>query len=199
MNLARPSPFRLVPAAAILALAGCGGSATSESSASDDAVAGVAHNAADVEFATAMIPHHAEALVMADLTVGRPLDEDVAALVDDIRAAQTPEIELMADWLEEWGEPVPETMRDHEHGGHSGEMGETGEMRQADLERLAEAPTAEFQALWLQMMVEHHEGAVSMAEDELEDGTFGPALDLAEDIVASQSDEIDRMEQLLGR
>ena len=66
-------------------------------------------NAADVEFATQMIPHHAQALEMVEMAEGRDLSPEVADLVERIGAAQAPEIEQMAAWLEEWDQPVPET------------------------------------------------------------------------------------------
>jgi len=84
------------------------------------------HNDADVAFATDMIQHHAQALSMVDLTVDRTLDPEVQQLADDIREAQGPEIETMSDWLQEWDEEIPETMRDHSNAGHDMEgMGAT--------------------------------------------------------------------------
>jgi uncharacterized protein (DUF305 family) len=163
--------------------------------------AGSDHNNADVSFATEMIPHHAQALAMTDLAVGRPLDQDVVVLVDTIRAAQPPEIELMADWLQEWGEPVPETVRDHAHGGHDGSSegmeDMDGMMGEEQLAELEDASGAEFEELWLTMMIEHHEGAVAMAETEVDAGSFAPALALAEEIASSQTDEIEQMQAML--
>lgn len=203
----RLPPLRmLAPAAALaaLALVSCGGG-TDEPGAAETSTSGSAtHNDADVAFATGMIPHHAQALSMADLAVGRQVDQEFSALLDDIRAAQTPEIELMADWLQEWGEPVPDTMRDHAHGGHDGEAPEVpeghdmpGMMSAEQLEELSDASAADFEELWLEMMIEHHEGAVSMAETELDEGAYGPALELAEEIATSQTAEIQRMQGML--
>ena len=90
-------------------LAACGGE--EEPTEAEDS--GAAFNDADVAFATAMIQHHAQALVMVDLTMGQDLDPELAALGEQIRATQAPEIEQMADWLTDWDEPVPETVRDH--------------------------------------------------------------------------------------
>ena len=86
------------------------------------------HNAADVAFAGDIIQHHAQALSMVDLTLDRVLDPEVQGLAEDIRAAQGPEIETMADWLTAWGEDIPETMRDHVNSGHdTGDMSESME------------------------------------------------------------------------
>ena len=208
----RPLALPIAATVSMFALSGCGGSedepATSDAGQSADVgEPGVdtEHNEADVAFATQMIPHHAQALMMTDMAIDRQLDQEFATLVDDIRAAQAPEIELMADWLQEWGEPVPETMRDHAHGGHDGESGEMPEMPEMEgmmteeqLSELDQASAAEFEELWLTMMIEHHEGAVSMAETELEEGSFQPALELAGEIASSQTEEIEQMQAMLG-
>lgn len=166
------------------------------------------HNDADVAFATDMIQHHAQALSMVDLTVDRTLDPQVQQLADDIRAAQGPEIETMSDWLQDWDEEVPETMRDHANAGHDMEgMGDAmegmdsdmpGMMTGEDFDELENASDADFQTMWLEMMIEHHEGAVEMARDQQESGQYKPAIDLAGDVVATQTAEIAQMESLLG-
>ena len=163
------------------------------------------HNDADVTFATDMIQHHAQALSMVDLTIERDLDPEVQTLAEDIRAAQGPEIETMADWLTKWGEDVPATMRDHVNSGHDmGDMSDTmddmnmpGMMTADDMDALENASDAEFQDMWLEMMVEHHEGAVEMAETEQSDGQFKDAVDLAGQIIDAQQQEIDTMNGLL--
>ena len=167
------------------------------------------HNDADVTFASDMITHHAQALSMVDLTLDRPLDPEVQALAEDIRDAQGPEIETMADWLTSWGEDVPETMRDHVNGGHDmddmsdnmDDMGHNdmpGMMSAEDMDSLENSSDTEFQDMWLEMMVEHHEGAVEMAQTEQEDGQFKDAVDLAGQVVKTQTAEIDTMQDLLG-
>ncbi len=185
--------------------AGCGNDDTAggqtEASATE-------RNDADVAFASDMLQHHAQALSMVDLTLERPLDPDVQELAEQIRAAQAPEIETFTDWLTDWDEEVPETMRDHANAGHDeDDMGESmegmdaempGMMSAEDMTALADAPDEEFQTMWLEMMVEHHTGAVEMAEVETEDGQYEPAIDLAEEIKASQTAEIETMQGLLG-
>ena len=166
------------------------------------------HNDADVAFATDMIQHHAQALSMVDLTVDRTLDPEVQQLADDIREAQGPEIETMSDWLQEWNEEIPDTMRDHSNAGHDMEgMGDSmdgldsdmpGMMSGDDFDELENAPDSDFQTMWLEMMIEHHEGAVEMAQDQQKDGQYKPAVDLAGNVVDSQTGEIDTMKSLLG-
>ena len=166
------------------------------------------HNDADVAFATDMIQHHAQALSMVDLTVDRTLDPEVQQLADDIREAQGPEIETMSDWLQEWNEEIPDTMRDHYNAGHDMDgMGDSmdgldsdmpGMMSGDDFDELENAPDSDFQTMWLEMMIEHHEGAVEMAQDQQNDGQYKPAVDLAGNVVDSQTGEIDTMKSLLG-
>ena len=118
-------------------------------------------------FASDMIPHHAQALVMVDLTLGRDLEPEVAELTEQIRAEQTPQIEQMADLLEDWGEPVPETSRDHANAHGEGRVEQDqdmpGMMSPEDMSALEETSGARFEDMWLEMMIEHHEGAVTMA------------------------------------
>lgn len=189
-------------AALAFGAAACGTDDTSTATSSQ--VSTTEHNDADVEFASNMLQHHAQALSMVDLTEGRTLDPEVQALADDIRAAQTPEIETFTEWLTDWNEEVPKTTDD---GGHDMEdmddMGDSmdsdmpGMMSADDMGALEDASDSEFQTMWLEMMVEHHTGAVEMAETETSDGQYKAAVDLAGDIVESQTAEIEEMEALL--
>ena len=166
------------------------------------------HNDADVAFAGDMIQHHAQALAMVDLAMDRPLDPEVEALAEDVRAAQAPEIEALAGWLTDWDEQIPETIRDHVNAGHgAGDLSDSmedvdhgdmpGMMSPEDVDALENASDTEFQEMWLEMMIEHHEGAIEMAKAEQEDGRYKPAVDLAGDIVDSQSQEVATMQDLL--
>lgn len=185
-------------AALALALTAC---STSEGAGGGT---GSGHNDADVDFASDMIQHHAQALEMVDLTLGRDLDPKVAGLAEDIRAAQAPEIETMADWLEDWDEPVPATSRDHanahaeDHGG-GGAMDEDmpGMMSAEQMDSLENASDATFEDLWMQMMIDHHEGAISMAQTVLDEGESAKVAKLAEGVVETQQAEIDTMRSLL--
>ena len=213
MRTQRPL-FRATWAAAglavLLTLSACGGSDEAEA---PQKLSETEHNKADVTFASDMIQHHAQALSMVDLTMDRDLEPEVQELADAIRAAQSPEIETMSGWLQEWGEEVPSTMRDHVNGGHEGHGDEDssmsdsmegmdgdmpGMMSAEDMDALENASDAEFSDMWLKMMIEHHEGAIEMSETEQDEGRFKPAVDLAGTIIESQTAEIDTMEKLLG-
>ena len=191
-------------AAAVLALLGstalvaCGDDSEPVAAVPD----GADHNSADVRFATEMIPHHAQALHMVDMAEGRDLTPEAEQLMSDIEAAQTPEIEQMSRWLEEWDQPVPDTSGMGPMGGdmdmdHMGDM--VGAMSEEALAELEGAEGTVFERMWLQMMIEHHEGAIEMAEVELDEGEHAGTLDLAESIIESQRAEIELMESMLER
>lgn len=183
-QIARALSALALAAALALTTAACGGAQRSATE----------HDDADVAFATDMLPHHAQALTMVDMTTGRTLDPEVQSLADDIRAAQTPEIKTMTGWLTDWDETVPDTT-----GSMSGmDSSMPGMMSADDMSSLEDAPDADFQTRWLELMVQHHEGAVEMARTEIEEGQYQPAIDLATSIVASQTKEIDTMKGILG-
>lgn len=187
---------------AALALAGCGESTT-------DSAESATPNDADLAFAEGMVSHHAQALTMVDLTEGRDLDPEVQALADDIAADQEPEIETLSGWLEAWGEDVPDTdvtvgdlkrmERSARRGGDSGAMSEMpGMLSSQSLRQLKYAPDTAFQDVWLAMMINHHKGAVQMAEAEIADGDVPEAVDLAEQVRDQQTAQIETMKQLIG-
>ncbi len=177
--------------AAAVSLAGCG---------STD------HNEADVEFATAMVEHHAQAIQMANFTIGRDgIDPRIAELAEEIRLSQTAEIDEMAGFLRSWGEDVPETgFATGDSHSHDGEMvgGDhadmPGMMTAAEMEELAAAQGDAFAEMWMRMMIEHHEGALAMVDDVQEDGAHEPLRDLAGEMEKAQRTEIGDLERWLA-
>ena len=152
-------------------------------------------NEADVAFAQGMIVHHQGALEMAQLAEGRAEDPRVLDLAGRIEAAQDPEIETMTGWLEDWGQP---TSADESEGMEGMDMGGEGGMdMEMDMSGLEAASGAEFDRMWLEMMTEHHRGAVEMSETEIADGQNADAIALAEKIVEDQTAEIEEMETIL--
>jgi len=178
---------------ATFAIAACGDDHGS-SKATIDVPAGADFNAADVEFAQGMIPHHEQAIEMAEIaldpTVGA--GPEVLDLAARIQGAQDPEIELMTEWLTGWGQPIQMDMSD----GHSMDDME-GMMSAEQMDALAAATGAEFDQLWLEMMIEHHTGAISMADTVKADGSNPDVLALADQIITAQRAEIEEMQQLL--
>jgi uncharacterized protein (DUF305 family) len=171
---------------------GAEGSSSGAGGSASDAGVG---NDADVAFVQGMIPHHRGAIVMAQLADGRAQDPRVQDLADRIEAAQGPEIQTLTGWLEEWDEPLPdEDMGGMDHG--SGGMDMEG-MSEEDMAALDSAFGADFDRLFLDLMVDHHRGAVDMAETEIAEGSHADAVDMARGIVESQTAEIQEMETLL--
>jgi len=165
-------------AAAVLAASGCSGSDN--------------FNDSDVSFAQGMIPHHEQAVEMAGLAESRAGSDEVRDLATEVSQAQGPEIETMTTWLEEWDEDVPEPMEEMD------DMSMPGMMSSEEMSALEDAKGAEFDQQWLTMMIEHHSGAIEMAQVEQEDGQHEDAVALAEEIEQAQAAEIEQMEQLLG-
>jgi uncharacterized protein (DUF305 family) len=188
----------LVVALAIM-LAGCGSDDTGTPGHSvhsagpgtaSSTQTGGEHNAQDVMFAQMMIPHHRQALEMSEMVLAKEdVSPEVAALAGQIRDAQRPEIKTLTGWLESWGEPadVP--------GGHAMD----GMMTEKQMGQLRDAAGSEAARLFLAQMIKHHEGAVKMAQQEVQSGASPEAVALAESIVESQRAEIEEMKELLGR
>ncbi|MFD8380318.1 DUF305 domain-containing protein [Streptomyces sp. NPDC059679] len=154
------------------------------------------HNEADVSFAQGMIPHHRQAVEMADLAPTRASSAQVKKLAADIKKAQDPEIRTMSGWLKTWGEKVPEAMPGMDHSQHEGMPGMMGSK---EMEELKKASGAAFDTAFLKMMVQHHMGAVDMAGTEKQKGAYGPAKTMADDIIKTQNEEITEMNKLLGK
>ncbi len=193
--------------AGAIVLTGCsgGGDASgvgaSPSSAETPSEESAAFNDADVTFVQGMIPHHRGAIEMSQLAEGRAEDPRVLDLANRIEAAQEPEIETMTAWLEEWGEPLPEDSGDMggmDHGSmDTGGMDMEG-MSAEDMAALEAASGAEFDRMFLQMMIAHHRGAVAMAQTEIAEGSNPDAVALAREVVDTQDAEIQEMEALLA-
>ena len=156
------------------------------------------HNDQDVAFAQGMIPHHEQAIEMSDIVIKRGESADVKALAEQIKEAQAPEIETLRGWLEDWGES--EAADDGEHAGM--DMGGEGEgemtmMSEDEMAELDKASGAELDRMFLEMMIRHHEGAIAMSQTELEAGQYPEAKEMAQVIIDTQQEEIDRMTDLL--
>jgi len=196
-------------AAALAISAGCsGGGSGSEQSGQGASTAATAevsaneHNDADVMFVAHMIPHHEQAVGMSDVVLAKQgIDPRVTDLATDIKAAQGPEIKQMQDWLGQWGNPPMPPMATQEgHGGHDmdGMSGDgMGMMSDEEMTALKNANGVEAGRLFLTGMITHHEGAIAMAQNEIEGGKFVPAVELARAIVKTQQQEIDTMKGIL--
>lgn len=171
-------------------MSGTEGSDSSSPSSSNDGTADF--NDADVTFATDMIPHHRQAVEMAELAETRAESPEVKDLATQIREAQDPEIETMTGWLISWGKPVPDDMS-----GMDMSSSMPGMMSQDEMTSLENTSGAEFDQMFLAMMIEHHRGAIEMAKSEQSGGLFPDAIALAKQIETAQTSEITTLQALL--
>ncbi|MBS1691719.1 MAG: DUF305 domain-containing protein [Actinobacteria bacterium] len=162
---------------------------------------------ADVMFNQHMIPHHQQAIEMSDVLLAKPgIDPRVVELANQIKAAQGPEIDQMRNRLNEWGMPAMSGGQGDEgdttgHGGMPGMAGGMpgmGMMSDEDMSALRSAEGVDAAKLFLSQMIQHHEGAIDMAQDEVEDGRDPQTIALAQSIITSQQREIDTMRSILA-
>lgn len=161
------------------------------------AIADTRYSAADVRFMSDMIPHHHQAVEMAALVGERTNNPELIDIAGRIDAAQADEIRFMQDWLAERGEPVPDpTAHHHMHMSH--EM--AGMASPEQMAALAAAEGIDFDRLFLELMIRHHDGAVTMVEELLEQpgSAYDPVLfEFTSDVVNDQTAEIERMNVML--
>jgi uncharacterized protein (DUF305 family) len=190
-----------VAVAAAFLLAGCADEAETHRTHSTEATGEATQqtfNDADVAFATDMIPHHRQAIEMAAMAADRSQDPEVKNLAATIQAAQQPEIDTMSAWLRAWGQPIPDGTAGTE-GGHGGMHDMPGMMTAEQMNQLHNETGVGFDRIFLTMMIEHHEGAIRMAETEQANGSNPEAVGLAKKIAQDQQAEIKTMQELLGR
>ena len=190
LNLRRTLHATTVALVVGVALAACSGD---DASAPQDGSASSEHNDADTQFAQMMIVHHEGAVEMAELAGQTSDTPEIQDLATRIAGAQQPEIDLMTGWLNTWGEDV-EAM-DHA-GMDMGGMDMNGMSQEEVMAHMETLEGAEFDAQFLEHMIAHHEGAIEMAEAEIEDGVNEEATSLAQTIVDAQTAEIAEMEGL---
>ncbi len=151
-------------------------------------------NAADIEFAQGMIAHHEQAIEMAEIALDPKVgaSPEVLDLATRIKGAQDPEVELMTGWLTAAGEPV---MMD---GGDGHDMSSMDGMMTAEqMDTMAAMTGTEFDKTWLEMMIAHHEGAITQSQAVKADGSNADVLALADQIITAQQGEITEMKALL--
>jgi uncharacterized protein (DUF305 family) len=161
------------------------------------------YSAADVDFMAGMIPHHAQAVLMAGWAASHGARPDIRVLCERILVGQRDEIEFMRNWLRDRGEPVPEANATHHRmkmNGVEHDMLMPGMLSPEDLAKLDKARGPEWDRLFLEFMIRHHEGAIKMADDLF--GAYGALQDddvykFVSDLSADQTIEIERMEKML--
>jgi uncharacterized protein (DUF305 family) len=199
----------LRPAAAVLLLAaalsnGCASASSSSLHATPPGLGRLPFSDADVEFMSGMIPHHAQAVIMAGWAPSHGARQDVAILCERIVVAQRDEIAMMQTWLGDRGQDVPDaasTRHKMTMNGMTHEMLMPGMMSDEEMAALDRAHGPEFDRLFLTGMIKHHQGAIDMVDTLFK--SYGAAQDetvykFASDVYADQSIEIDKMHEMLG-
>jgi uncharacterized protein (DUF305 family) len=147
-----------------------------------------------------MIHHHSQALVMSELAAVHAVNPGIRTLSERIRVSQTDEIALMQLWLTDVGEDAPEPNPRMTGHGHDHHGGMPGMLTPEQLDQLERARGADFDRLFLTLMIQHHEGALDMVETLF--AAHGGGVDdfiykIASDTFADQGSEIDRMQRML--
>jgi uncharacterized protein (DUF305 family) len=156
-----------------LLLSGCASSSPSNSEYSAD----------DIAFAEQMIPHHEQAIEMSEIALINTTNPDVLQLAQEIKDAQSPEIHIMKSWT---------GVKASTHAGHMMD----GMLSKGELSDLREATGRDFDVLFLQGMIKHHEGAIAMAQD-VATSKNKDVANLSASIIAAQELEIATMKELL--
>lgn len=195
---------RVIAAVAALALlAGCGGQGGGAGDGQGDSkepeaplITGdpAGYNAADIAFASDMVPHHAQAIDLARTALERSANPELTALAEQIVSTQQPEINILNVFLVQWNEN-PENRSGPDGGGPESSL--PGTVDEATVARLESLGGPEFDKLWLQSMIGQHQGAVELATTEIADGANVDAIAIAENIAAAQEARIAQMKQML--
>lgn len=188
-------------------LPGAPGEASKTLSASEASeIAKASYTDADVGFMQGMIVHHQQAVDMSELVEARTNNEQVVTIAGKILSSQADEIEFMNEWLSARGQKTVMVGKEHAHHGHHGHHGVdhsqmAGMASAEDMAKLATLEGADFDRLFLTLMIAHHEGAITMVEDLLEQpgSASDPVLfQFISDIESDQTSEIDQMDTMLA-
>jgi uncharacterized protein (DUF305 family) len=191
-----PPSVTLAPGAGVVTAGSASAIAAAEAAAR-------AYAPADVEFMQGMIPHHAQAVIMARWAVTHGARADVQILCRRIAIAQTDEIRMMRRWLAERGQSVPDSMSTKhvmKMAGVDHEMLMPGMLTDPEMAALERARGSGFDRLFLTGMIRHHQGALDMVHELLSHGDAGhdeTVFRFASDVDADQTAEIHKMQLML--
>lgn len=204
MKAIRTAVIVTVAALGLAGLTACADSTDNSPPSASQAAAAVT----DVAFAQSMIPHHQQAVEMASLALSdrSGASEQVKQLATQIEQAQGPEIDQMTLWLQNWGAPTAmpggdsaDQMPGLDHGGHDmGGMTVSGMMTTDQMDQLEGASGQQFDDMWLRMMVDHHQGAIAMAQQVKSASQDAAVIALADQIISAQQAEIANMQDQLA-
>ncbi|MER6590320.1 DUF305 domain-containing protein [Micromonospora purpureochromogenes] len=186
---------------ALLGAAACGDGESTATTPQDSpgtsasaSAASAQFNDADVMFAQMMIPHHEQAVEMAELAATRVKNPELKELAAGIKAAQAPEITTMTGWLTAWGKPTEVPGGHQEHGADV----MPGMVSDKDMAALKAASGSEFDSMFARLMIAHHNGAIQMARTAQSDGSNQDVKKLAVTIEQTQDAEVQTLQKFLG-
>jgi len=177
---------------AVGVLASCGASDQHTQPRAQQSTEQANHNADDIAFAHNMVAHHGQVVQMAEMVQTNSENRQMIDLASRMTTTQLGEIQAFNAWLVQWQEGASS-----DPAGHDGTT-MPGMLDAATIDRLQSLRGADFDRLWLTSMIDHHKGAIVMAQGELEHGKNSDAMYLARTIIAEQQAEIDQMNQMLG-
>jgi uncharacterized protein (DUF305 family) len=186
-------------AVVVLVLVSCGATSTNErtgptGTSPAQTSQSAEHNAADVAFAEDMIPHHRQAVDMTAWVPSRSTNPDLLVMATHISSDQQAEIRTMKGLLAQWGvQDAPGHDNSMDHMG----MPVAGMVDGATLNMIQSLSGPSFDALWMTSMISHHQGAIAMAQNEIDQGRNPDAIQLAKMIISAQQREIAQMNHLM--
>lgn len=178
--------------AAAAALSACGGSSTPKGGAGSQTDQPASHNRADIAFAANMIPHHQQAVDLSAPVPSHTGNAELVKLASGIGNAQDSEIQKLQGFLLQWSIQADADTRG------PADTAMTGMVDQATVAKLGSLRDADYDKLWLQSMISHHQGAIDMANTEITNGRNSDAIAMAKQMVSTQQGEIDQMNRMLG-
>ena len=174
-------------------LGGCSDGSAGAGGSSPEALT---FNEADVKFAQTMIPHHEQSIEMADVILSKSgVSPEITQLAQQISDAQRPQIETLSGFLTAWNQPL---IPDHSSEADEDHWDAEGVLTPEEMQEIAAADGPKSQELFLKGMIQHHEGAVTMVQDEIDHGENADAVQLAQTIKTGQTAEIETMKDLLA-
>lgn len=192
--------------AALVVAAACAEADTGRESATEQTTSATAataadieaHNNADVWFVRLMVPRYQQEIEMTDILLGKgDVDPRVTDLAGTIKTARSAAIQQMQDWLTQWGgPPMPGISSDGMH--TAAEDSVPGQLTERELSALRDARGVDAGRMFLTQMIAHQEGAISLAQTEIEEGQYPPAVALARRIASTHQQEVDTMRGLLA-
>src|SRR6185312_9183996 len=176
---------------AVMCLSSCAGASQQHSASAAQSTAEADHNDVDHSFARKMVTHHEQTVEMALMVTSNTKNQQVIDLANRIYGSQVSELQAFRSFLMKWSDA-----QGHDTAGQG--VSAAGMVAQSTIDKSKSMSGPEFDRLWLTSMIDHHRGAITMAQDEVAHGRNSDVIYLARSIITSEQPEIDQMNQMLG-